>query len=402
MMQNDSDKRKVFQEARLRHRLELSSRQIEKVFNDHELPAVVAGGEVAEKGVRFDLQTSLAAGKEMLAGVSRDLMRVLGVSDVKLGRENGRLRLYVKKFSDVPVPLLDVLPALEEQLPMTAVIGLDEEGTPLLLDFQQEDASHVLVTGIPGAGKSSLLQSIALSLAWQTRQSQLQMIMIAPPKDMAVSAKLLPLTYLPHLLGPVLTQLEEIVETFKFLHSELHYRQTQAIQKPTIITFIDDVDVLLEMGGKPMTDLLGKLIQDGAAAGFHFVMSAENANSPHLEETMKAYLPLRIVGKAADENDALAAAGTVGTQAENLIGRGDFLVVLDDVMTYMQAAYADNFDVHMILETLQKRQKQTLVAKPIDTRISFEGSVLDEAQKVFVFNGQTLVFAPDGQPEEWM
>lgn len=402
MMQNEPDKRKLFQEARLRHRLELSSRQIEKVFHDHELPAVVAGGEVAPKGVRFDLHTSLAAGKDLLAGVSRDLMRALGVSDVKLGRENGRLRLYVKKLSNVPVSLLDVLPSLSEHLPMTAVIGLDEEGTPLLLDFQQEDASHVLVTGLSGAGKSSLLQSIALSLAWQTRQSQLQMIMIAPPKDTAVSAKLLPLTYLPHLLGPVLTQLEEIIETFKFLHAELNYRQTQAIQKPTIITFIDDVDILLELGGEPMADLLGKLIQNGAAVGFHFVMSAENANSPHLEETMKAYLPLRIVGKAADEEDALAAAGTVGTQAENLIGSGDFLVVLDDVMTYMQAAYADNFDVHMILETLQKRQKQTLVAKPIDTRISLENSDLDSAQKVFVFNGQNLVFSQDGQPDEWM
>ena len=60
-------------ETRLRHQLDVQTRQINRVLNHHRIPATIAGGEVRSRVVNFDLQTQIAAGLERVRGLKSDL-----------------------------------------------------------------------------------------------------------------------------------------------------------------------------------------------------------------------------------------------------------------------------------------------------------------------------------------
>ena len=179
-MSDPNPDQQTWQEQRLQHQLEIQSHQIERVFDHHDMTAQVSGGTVHSYAINFNLQAQLARGWDYLRELKRDLMTSLGVRDVQVGWQNGQLQLSVTRPEEPPVALLDLLPLVADLPPITGILGLDEAGHPLLLDFVSPDISHVLVTGMHDAGKTSLLRTLALSLAFANRQAQLQMVVLAP------------------------------------------------------------------------------------------------------------------------------------------------------------------------------------------------------------------------------
>ena len=77
-------------EVKLRHQLDVQTRQIDRVLNHHRVPATVSGGEVRPKVVSFDLQTQIAHGLERIRGLKDDLMTALGVGDVVVSHDDGQ------------------------------------------------------------------------------------------------------------------------------------------------------------------------------------------------------------------------------------------------------------------------------------------------------------------------
>ena len=167
-------------QARLQHQLELQSQQIERFLSHHQLSANITGGAVQPRSIRFDLVTPLTQGWERLRDLTHELKTALNVPDVRLSAEDGQLRLHIVRPEEPPVALLDLLPLLPDLPPVTAVLGLAEDGRPILLDFDNPDVTHVLAAGMTGAGKTMLLRTMALSLALKNRQSQLQLLVIDP------------------------------------------------------------------------------------------------------------------------------------------------------------------------------------------------------------------------------
>ena len=190
------EQRRQLQKKRLQYRVQLQSRQIERVMDAHQLPAQVSGGVVAPQVIQFDLQTQLHGGWEWIRSLTDDLSQALGVPQISISRENGRFQVAVARPMDVPVRLLDVMAMEMDVGRETAVLGLSDEGVPVLLPLQ----AHTLISGIGGAGKTSLLRTISMSLALFNRQSQLQQVIIAPVfADNNAYADLQPLTVLPHM-----------------------------------------------------------------------------------------------------------------------------------------------------------------------------------------------------------
>ncbi|MDV7391108.1 FtsK/SpoIIIE domain-containing protein, partial [Arthrospira platensis SPKY1] len=229
------------------------SRQIERVFSHHQLKAQVAGGRVRRWGIDFDLQTQLSAGLERLRALKEDLKTALGVVDIQLRREEGGWRLHVARPYEPPVALLPLLALLEDQgfvlPPATAVLGLAEDGRPVLLDFAAAPG-HLLIAGGSQAGKTVLLRTIAASLAFTSRQSQAQIIILdAGGADAGAATRpdplLSPLELLPHMLGAVCVAPQDITAVLDFLAKEMDYRRAQDVRLPRIVVLIDHVVRLL-------------------------------------------------------------------------------------------------------------------------------------------------------------
>jgi DNA segregation ATPase FtsK/SpoIIIE-like protein len=357
---------KMNKEERLRHQLELQSQQIERVFSTHQLPTRVAGGQVETQSIRFDLHSHLESGLHRLRGLKKDLLSVLGVADVSLVKdEQGLWRLDIVRPHEPPVALLDLLPLLPELPDSTAVLGLDEEGAPLLLPFADPDISHALLVGAAGSGKTALLRTMAVSLAMTNRQSKLQLLVIDPDRPGSNNRNLAPLMFLPHLLSQVIYEPEEALRTLQVLVDEMYHRLANETIRPTIVTLIDNVEALFQDAPADLQAVLAELLQRGDEAGIHLVLATSQPTAAWLSSVMRANLPLRLVGQVRDEAESLAGTGVVGAEADYLLGRGDFLAIADGSQVHFQAAFIGNYDLHLTLETIHRNRPQPLLAQPL-------------------------------------
>lgn len=381
-------------QKRLQHQLEVQSRQIERVLSQHDVMARVAGGAVRPRAIHFDVQTGLAQGVERLKGLKEELMRALGGAAVHFAPENSRFNLEVARPEDVPVPLLDLLPLVQEVPALTAVLGLAEDGRPVLLNFGEEEMTHIFIAGDESAGKTSLLRTIALSLAMHNRQSQLQLLVCqhAPGS----TTQLQPLNYLPHMLAGVGSTAVESAQLFTFLLKEMEYRRDQRVHTPAIIVLVDGVSTLLDMAnaelaGSDLSGALTRLLQRGAEAGIHLVLATSRPTAQGVSAWLKAELPVRIVGKVADAAHSHAVTGVPDAQAEYLLGRGDFVAASPAGVLRFQAAYLSDYDFHLILEELHRQRPPALLAQMADARTGLPDLETAADEQSFAFNGDEIV-----------
>jgi S-DNA-T family DNA segregation ATPase FtsK/SpoIIIE len=146
------------------------------------------------------------------------------------------------------------------------VLGLEQNGTPLLLRLPAPNVAHVLVVGTTGSGKTALARSLLVSLAMYNRQSQVQLVLL-DPKGRGFG----PLQRLPHTLGSVASTPAEATERLRWLVEEMERRDREGENRPALVVGIDELADLLMTGGAPVEALLTRLSQRGREAGIHLV-----------------------------------------------------------------------------------------------------------------------------------
>jgi DNA segregation ATPase FtsK/SpoIIIE-like protein len=139
---------------------------------------------------------------------------------------------------------------------------------------------------------------------------------------------------------------------------------------PKIVVLIDEATRLFGQTAEQKKAFEGitQLLQRGPAVGIHLIMTTDEPQSERLSNTLRLNLPVRLVGKVADEGQAMAATDMSGTQAEYLLGQGDFLAVVDGQATHFQAAFIGDYDLHLTLETLHRARPQPLLAHPVSVQ----------------------------------
>lgn len=390
------------------HLVQLQSRQIEQVFSRHDVSAQIAGGHVSSRQVQFDLQAPVESGLNLLRGLKQELLAVLGVSDVQFTRNGGQFGLRVTRPEETPVPLLSLMPLLPQVGPATAVLGMSEQGDPVLLELLSGDVGHVLILGDTAAGKTSLLRTIAASLAMNNRQSQVQIVAISVSEAANNNgfSTLAPLSHLPHLLEPVVLDAVNALALLDFLVEEVDYRLTQQVVTPTIVVLIDRLVSLLDFGDDAAVDALLFLLQQGSDAGVHLVMASSKPDSEQLGVIIHACEPLRIVGRIEDEQVAEVIGGGMDIYPDYLLGEGDFLAIAGEEVTHFQAAFIGDYDLRLLLDTLRRNRPQPLLARAVAVE---DDSVVDvpevdddtSGEDVIPFDvGKTLYLLDEDEQDE--
>jgi S-DNA-T family DNA segregation ATPase FtsK/SpoIIIE len=239
----------------------------------------------------------------------------------------------------------------------TAVLGLCDDGAPLLVRLASPDVAHVLISGTTGSGKTALCQTIILSLVMAHRRSQLQFVLV-DPKRRAFA----PFETLPHLLRPVIGDASEAVQALGELVRLMETRgapikgalgaaQRGAEVTPRIIVVLDELADLMHAnaGGKELNEHLTRLVQRGREVGIHVIACTQKPSSQVLGTLVRANFPARLVGKVVSPEDARVAAGIGGTGAEKLAGRGDFIAVAAGQVVRFQAAYVSAAEMDQVV-----------------------------------------------------
>jgi S-DNA-T family DNA segregation ATPase FtsK/SpoIIIE len=346
----------------MRQKLEFQADRIEAVLTLHKVAARVTGGTVTPRWVRFQVLPAVGTKISRIKGLSEELAAALDTSSCRVSRRGAAVTVEVPRNDPQPVRLLPLYRQLTGSSPdrgmndgacpsippATAILGLAEDGTPLLIRLPSPDVAHILVAGTTGSGKTVLLQTMILSLALANRPPHLS-LMLLDPKRHAFDL----FEGLPHLARPVIWDTEESTEALHSLVRLMERRTTgsglAADGRPSVVVVIDELADLLMVGGKALQWALTRLTQRGREAGIHVVAATQKPTAAVLGPLVKANFPVRLVGRVTSSGDARTATGWSGTGAERLLGRGDFLAVAEGRVTRFQAAHVSPQEIREVV-----------------------------------------------------
>ncbi|MGD1997160.1 MAG: hypothetical protein PVH62_10355, partial [Anaerolineae bacterium] len=133
----------------------------------------------------------------------------------------------------------------------------------------------------------------------------------------------------------------------------MEYRKQEAIGRPPVMLFIDQLSDPMMLCGREAEQQLTHLVQRGHEAGIHVVAATQKPAVAEFGSLVKTNFPVRLVGKVASACDAQVASGWPGTGAERLLGRGDFFVVADGRVSRFHAAYISQQDAAELVAGLR-------------------------------------------------
>jgi S-DNA-T family DNA segregation ATPase FtsK/SpoIIIE len=330
-----------------RFRLEYQADRIEATLANHKVQSRVAGGTVTPRFVRFDLLPAPGTRIQKISALAEELALTLDAPSCRVQRQGGRVQIEVPRPDPAKVRFERVCERLRDVPAFSALLGLDEEGTPVLIRLPSADVAHVLISGNTGSGKTVLAQTMALSLARFNRPRDLQLSFI-DPKRRGFGL----LGGLPHLLTPLIHRPEQAIDLLQRLVTEMEQRDLGGRARPRIVVFIDELADLVMASGREIERPLTRLAQRGREAGIHLVAATQRPSAQVIGGLIKSNFPVRIVGSVASAEDAKVASGLPRTGAERLMGKGDFLVVARGEQFRVQGAYASPSQIRRQVKAL--------------------------------------------------
>ena len=314
----------------MRQVLEVQSDRIEAVLSLHKVPARVTGGTVTPRWVRFQVLPAVGAKVSRIKNLSEELAAALGTSPIKIYRRGAAVAVEVPRDDPQPVRLLSLYNQLksgDEIPPVAAILGLAEDGAPLLIRLPSKDVGHILISGEKGAGKTTLLRSIVISLMLSNDSSKVAFVFLGNTAPLSEVAR--GLGYLT--MGPAEIGLSSVIPM-----------ALQAIGK-CVIVVADDVFSKDNENSSIVSTMARILGRDN----WHFILSWNGVPPDAVSNLFK----VRLVGKVSSVEDACIATGFFGMGAERLLGKGDFLAIVEDDRFRFQAAYISETDVNKILSS---------------------------------------------------
>lgn len=309
--------------------------QIEAILAMHKAQGMVVRGTVCPRFVQYQVVPKSTVKISKFISLSEELAQALNCSKVRVYRDGRFVNVEVAREQSDPVRLLPLVDSLVGDIPAaTAVLGVDESGSPLLLRLTASSVVHVLIAGTTGSGKTALARTLLASLALNNAPEQMRFVLIDPKgRGFGMFHKL------PHTLGEVLQDAAAAVLRLKEVVAEMERRDHANENSPLIVVAVDELADLIQTGGKEVEAALTRLAQRGREAGIHLVACTQKPSASLIGSAMKANFPVRLVGVCASKDEARHATGISDSGAEQLSGKGDFLLIASATPTRFQAAW---------------------------------------------------------------
>jgi S-DNA-T family DNA segregation ATPase FtsK/SpoIIIE len=234
-------------------------------------------------------------------------------------------------------------------------LGRDVAGQPAVADLVT--MPHLLIAGATGSGKSVCINAIIASFLATHTPDTLRMLMIDPKM-----VELVNFTGIPHLLAPVVVELERVVGVLNWVtremerrykafsrlgvrnlvgYNELMVSQGQKIA-PYVVVIIDELADIMIMSPDEVERTITRIAQMARATGIHLILATQRPSVDVVTGLIKANFPARIAFAVTSQIDSRVILDTPG--AERLLGRGDMLFMSPDSskLQRLQGAYVSD------------------------------------------------------------
>ncbi len=376
--------------------LEAMSRLVEMKLLDFNIEVEVVAVNPGPIITRFELDLGAGVKVSQVSNLAKDIARALSAISVRVvevipGKSVIGLEIP-NEYREI-VTLGEILASHEYDESgsrLTMALGKDISGLPVVVDLAK--MPHLLVAGTTGSGKSVAVNAMILSLLYKALPKNVRLIMIDP--------KMLELSVyegIPHLLTPVVTDMNEAANALRWCVGEMErrYRLMAALgvrnitsynrkvkeaidagkpipdplfkpeealegtehpqlqELPFIVIVIDELADMMMVVGKKVEELIARLAQKARAAGVHLILATQRPSVDVITGLIKANIPTRIAFQVSSKIDSRTILDQMG--AEQLLGHGDMLYLPPGtaVPVRVHGAFVSDQEVHRVAAHLK-------------------------------------------------
>lgn len=352
------------------------ARLIEDTLKAFGAPVRVAeinrGPVITQFGVEPDFLESRSGRMRVrvgkIASLADDLALALSARTIRVEAPvpgKGYVGIEVPNTEIMPVALRDVIESeafKRLKSPLRFALGQDVAGNAVAADLSA--MPHLLIAGATGSGKSVCVNALITCLLMHNTPDDLRLIMVDPKR-----VELTNYNGVPHLLAPVVVDMERVVGALQWVLREMDMRYHKLAQAGTrsinefnnkaeangeskltrLVVFIDELADLMMLAPDETERTITRLAQLARATGIHLVIATQRPSVEVVTGIIKANFPSRIAFAVASGVDSRVILDQPG--AERLLGRGDMLFQAPDSPSplRLQGAFVSDTEIQRLV-----------------------------------------------------
>lgn len=247
--------------------------------------------------------------------------------------------------------------------PLSFALGQDVSGHPVGADLTV--MPHILIAGTTGSGKSVCVNSILTCLLLHNTPDDLRLVLVDPKR-----VELTGYNGIPHLLSPVVVEMEKVIGALQWMTREMDRRYHQFAQVgarniqdyntrmkndgqkrlPYLVVVIDELADLMLLAPDETERTITRLAQLARATGIHLILATQRPSVDVVTGLIKANFPARVAFAVASNTDSRVILDQPG--AERLLGRGDMLYQAPDAPApvRLQGVFVSDSEIQRMVE----------------------------------------------------
>lgn len=247
--------------------------------------------------------------------------------------------------------------------PLAFALGRDVAGLPSIASI--ENMPHLLIAGTTGSGKSVCVNSILTCMLLYHTPDDLRLVLVDPKR-----VELTGYNNVPHLLGPVVVEMERVIGALQWITREMDKRYHMFAQNgsrnitdynakmklqgqkklPFLMIVIDELADLMMIAPDETEKTITRLAQLARATGIHMILATQRPSVDVVTGLIKANFPARIAFAVASNTDSRVILDQPG--AERLLGRGDMLYQAPDAPApaRLQGVFVSDHEIHKLVD----------------------------------------------------